>query len=211
MIAVTAMTCIVFFVFHRYRIMAFPILVPWAALGIENLRRKHVWLVLLPVLVFPYFWGPNATDEAIGWHNWGVAWERDGKSAQAIESYRRVLKQWPSHPETLENLSRIYLNKGEEGEAEEILLSLLKAQPRSFVGLSNLSVLEFRRKNWNAAEKAARGALDVRPASGAPKINLVLISFGRGDVRAGCEWMKSLSAGDLRNRQIQPLVTRCKL
>ncbi len=203
LVGITFFTCLVFFVSHRYRAMAWPLLIYPASIGLEavikSLRKESLFetkispfvagTVLGAIVIsslISFIQPASNTSEADGWHNWGVAWMHAGQIKEAEAAFGKVSEFNPRHQPTLENLAGIYLYQNDLEKASKVLEELIKKFPHSSTGHNNLAVLFMRNGKWREAQKEAEKALEFRPENESAKINFTLASFRAGDFNRTC-------------------------
>ncbi|UCE87638.1 MAG: tetratricopeptide repeat protein, partial [Deltaproteobacteria bacterium] len=218
-------TCLLFYVQTRYRLTAWPLLIPFASIGLERglgaLRadagepvRTRVLAALALLLCLVSIASAvrqdlTASDRVSGWLNWGGALERSGDADAALHAYERILSIEPNSRYALENLSRFHLDRDELEAARRRLFALVAAHPDSAVGHNNLAVLYMREGNWEAARRSALRSVQLRPTEVSGYANLAKANLALGRLEEACQAYAPIApqlAGDPR---AQPLREAC--
>jgi hypothetical protein len=220
-------TCLLFYVQTRYRLTAWPLLIPFASVGVQTLyrglrgaspgasrRTRGLWaaatLLCVALIAIGIRQAPTRTDRLSGWLNWGGSLERSGApDAEVLRAFERVLEIDPRSRFGLENLGRFHLERGDLEAARRRLFALVASHPDSSVGHNNLSVLYMREGNWEAARRAAQRSVQLRPTDVSGYANLAKANLELGRVDEACAAYASVApflAGDPR---AQPLRDAC--
>ncbi len=109
--------------------------------------------------------------------------ERVGRTAEAEQIYRSLLRLYPDHPWLLNSLALMLKARGEPGHAENLLRRAISQMPREPVFHNNLGNLLRARNNLAEAESAYRYAFSLKAAYPEAHYNLgvTLEEMGRED------------------------------
>ncbi len=226
LLLVPLVTSLVFYAMTRYRLPAWPLLLVAAAPGLEETvrvwtrragavsarRRGLVTGAVLAGLVASgaaLVAGPSTSARVSGWHNWAVAAEHSGDATEAVRAYYHALEILPDQRETLENLSRIQLNRGETDRAERTLRTLLEHHPDSFAGHNNLAAIHLARGRWEEARREARRALELQPGERATYLILAEATARLGLMDEACEALAHLPNLSPRYEHLIRIRERC--
>jgi len=119
---------LLFYIFSRYRFPIVPLLILWAAFGIQQTIaacRDGKWFSLLSLAGVALAAGlfsnwrtePVAPMVADTYYNLGCGLEEEGRTAQAAASYRRALEFNPAHIMAMNNLGYLHQRQGEFAES----------------------------------------------------------------------------------------------
>ncbi len=97
---------------------------------------------------------------------------RDGKLAEAVVSYRRLIAKDPMHWQAHAQLARALQHQGQPAEAVAVLRRALEQQPGNADLLLNLGLTLRRQERHAEAEAALREAIALRPAFAAAHLEL---------------------------------------
>lgn len=152
------------------------------------------------------FWNAGVLDPADArWAYYlGVARERLGKQAGAIESYERVLAVRPHDEATLVRRGRLALQAGDLATAEERFRRVLEQAPESAAAHQGLGQAAALREDWNAAAEHLSRALELQPAASALHYELGLAFRELGDMDRAREQMAQ--RGDAQPSFPDPLI-----
>ena len=109
-----------------------------------------------------------------------LAWQGQGRLAEAQALYERVLAVAPRHPEAWHFLGLLRHQLGAREEALECLRQALEADPGYAAAYSNLANLRLERGEEEAAEQAYRRALELDPELLDASLNLGLLYRHQG-------------------------------
>jgi len=140
--AATAAGVIVFFVCSRYRLPAWPALLPLAGAGAAAVvtpgvgwlprAGRVVLLAALVVLTHVDFLGIRSPDQSVTHLGYGNVWARAGENDKAEEEFREALRLQPGLGEARHHLGALLLQEDRVREAVPELRAAVAAMPRSF-------------------------------------------------------------------------------
>jgi tetratricopeptide (TPR) repeat protein len=159
-----------FFVFSRFRVQIAPALFVLTALGLQwswrevrERRWNHVGLAAGVVLVATVFcfstpsWLEPEKGLAIAYNNLGVAYERKGEPARAIEIFEHAVRTAPASViGAMRRLGDLYLEVGRYEESERHMQQVVTHKPESRRGWLSLVAL------YDRLEATGRGDAAVR-------------------------------------------------
>ena len=111
---------------------------------------------------------------------------RKQDAADALEVFRNALRANPRNPQSWYQLAALFLDTGEQAEAESAFRDALAANPRMGAAHNGLGVIAFTRGDVAGAEQLVRKALELEPTVRTAHYNLGRIREARGDA-AGAE------------------------
>jgi Flp pilus assembly protein TadD len=111
---------------------------------------------------------------------------RKQDAADALEVFRAALRANPRNPQSWSQLAALFLDTGEQAEAESAFRDALAANPKMGAAYNGLGVIAFTRGDMAAAEQLVRKALELEPGVRTAHYNLGRIREARGDA-AGAE------------------------
>ncbi len=92
------------------------------------------------------------------------AWLADqGRTAEALAEYARVLESAPDHPGARNNRAIALYRSGRVDEAEAEFEAVIAEHPEQTDALNNLAAIAINRTNWQRAEGLARRAVEIAP------------------------------------------------
>lgn len=97
--------------------------------------------------------------------------------------YKRLLRQFPSHPDVLANLGAIVRREGQFEAAEQLLMRSLRAKRKNPAALSTLANLRLREHRYDDAVALSEEALQCEPNYAEAYINLGAAYAKRGQVK----------------------------
>jgi tetratricopeptide (TPR) repeat protein len=119
---------LLFYIFSRYRFPIVPLLILWAAFGIQQTIaacRDGKWTAVLSLAGVALAAGlfsnwrtePVAPMVADTYYNLGCGLEAEGRMAQAAAAYRRALEFNPAHIMAMNNLGYLHQRQGDFAES----------------------------------------------------------------------------------------------
>jgi arylsulfatase A-like enzyme/Flp pilus assembly protein TadD len=109
---------------------------------------------------------------------------RKQDAADALEVFRTALRANPRNPQSWYQLAALFLDTGEQAEAESAFRDALHANPKMGAAYNGLGVIAFTRGDVAAAEQLVRKALELEPTVRTAHYNLGRIREARGDTAA---------------------------
>ena len=105
----------------------------------------------------------------------GVILNQQGRSADALEAFTQLTREYPELPQPYNNLAALYAAKGEFGKARDALESAIRLDPKYAIARENLGDVYAR-----LAAESYNSALRLEPAnaSAPPKLALLRQLFG---------------------------------
>ncbi|PYJ82824.1 MAG: hypothetical protein DME73_04045 [Verrucomicrobia bacterium] len=182
------------FITERYRLVAVPGLLIFAALGLSILRKGFVarefknaaiYLALLTLATISVAWPQRD----------GSLWALDAYNSgwQALESNNLPLAEKklavayayvPENPETLFALGNLRFAQNDPSAAQSFYRSVLNLDPHHKGAFNNLGVIAFDAKEYAEAEKWFRHAEDVDPRNAKTHFLLAKTLLAKNDRRA---------------------------
>jgi tetratricopeptide (TPR) repeat protein len=211
LLAAYALSVILFFVMARYRHPLLPLLVLFAAAGVDGARRlwrteprAHIAATLAVVIVAAIVTNrpmlSSSVMRAITEHNVGTALQEQGRVDEAITHYRAALEIRPDYGPSYNNLGTALMAKGDLPAAVAAFRESLRLQPDSMSARKLLADANYdlgsavlERGDVRRAEAALRESLLLNPNSAEAHNNLgiALASSGRLDEAVG-HWRRAL-------------------
>ena len=152
--------------------------------GWESWNRNAVWRSHLT------FWETteavllgNINKEAIVHNNLGAAYQKAGRSDEAIREYQLALKLKPNYADVHNNLGNIYKDQGRLDEAIKEYQLVLRLQPDSADARYNLGVVYTNLGRWEEAIVDYQIAIELQPDHADARYNLgnIYTKLGRLD------------------------------
>ncbi len=184
---------IIFFVSDRYRLVALPLVVLFAAFGFHSLfRRLAEWLrsggkaPLAPVAIlagcFLLVNLPPVPVEEARYRAWsrtmlGNVYLEDGNFRRAIEEYRRALEHNPADPAALTQLGNAWWKWGDLPAAEEAFRLVLRSTGGDVSGHNNLGAVLAEQGKLEEAAREFQSALRLDPHAPEAHSNLAVYYF----------------------------------
>ncbi len=211
LLAAYALSVILFFVMARYRHPLLPLLLLFAAAGVDGTRRfwrtvpragvaATAAVVIAAAIVANRPMLSSSLMRAITEHNVGTALQEQGRVDEAIAHYRAALEIRPDYGPSYNNLGTALMAKGNLPAAVAAFRESLRLQPDSSSGRKLLADANYdlgsallERGDVRRAEAALREALALNPNSAEAHNNLgiALASSGRLD-EAVVHWREAL-------------------
>jgi Flp pilus assembly protein TadD len=119
----------------------------------------------------------------------GLDWERiqgagelvaDGRSLEAIDVYREILREHPEHLTAWHNLGILYDELGRHDEAIKALEAARELEPDHPEVLANLGAALAALGRFDAADEHIKTAARLDPESVSVRANLAILAFRRG-------------------------------
>jgi Flp pilus assembly protein TadD len=110
-----------------------------------------------------------------------------GKSDEAIDQLKLVLKQDPKFAHAYEGIGRAYFQKKEYEQAENFFLQAVVLEPRLWKSNTFLGYIHDSRKDYNSAIREYKTAIKVRPDEGTLYNNLGVSYTMAGEYRNAVE------------------------
>lgn len=107
----------------------------------------------------------KAPRSTVAWFGLGNALDKAAVADRAEGAYLKALTLDPFHRETLDNLSFLYLSRGQIGKAREILLVTVAKYPEHRDALMNLGTSAYLLGDFAAAEQAFHRAMTLKPSA----------------------------------------------
>lgn len=111
----------------------------------------------------------------------GLAAQKAGDLKEAERHYLKALKRQKGHPDSITNLSAIYIKQTRYSEAEEILKGLGKSAVANSKALVNSGAICLHRREYEKAKELFTSALAVDPGEEAAMVNLAYIAQQEND------------------------------
>ncbi|MBQ34748.1 MAG: tetratricopeptide repeat protein [Candidatus Latescibacteria bacterium] len=163
------LSVVLFFVTSRYRLPAVPFLLLFAAYGVHTIARtdrrlRHVTglaglIVLCNVGMEPM--PARADTQQLYWE--GYAYKKKGMPANAVQNFRRVLRQDPNHGGALLGLAEMHDRRQEYSEAADLYERFLRVHPRSDPARYQLAGTLLKTKRFSDAIREYEVILRDRP------------------------------------------------
>jgi tetratricopeptide (TPR) repeat protein len=136
-VLVYMLSVVLFFVTSRYRLPAVPLLLLFAVYGAHTVLhggKRRLRLVALVGLLVACNWGlapmPTEADaQQLYWE--GYAYAKTGMPANAVQTFRQVLRQEPAHGGALLGLAEMHERRREYDAARELYERFLQEHPES--------------------------------------------------------------------------------
>lgn len=184
---------VIFFVSDRYRLVAVPLVVLFAAFGCHSLFRQLAATirsggkiplippVILAVAFFLVNLPPVPVEEA-RYRAWsrtmlGNVYLEDGNPAAAIAEYRRALEINPGEPAALIQLGNAWWKWGDLPAAEETFRLVLRSTGGSVDGHNNLGAVLAEEGKLEEAAREFEAALRLDPRAPEAHSNLAVYHF----------------------------------
>src|SRR5256714_1413089 len=190
-IFVTMVALLVVFITERYRLVAVPGLVVFAALGLsivwESLAKKQLRLLAFYLLLL----GVSTT--AVAWPQRDASlWALDAYNSgwQALESNNLPLAEQklglacvyvPDNSETLFALGNLRLAQNDPASAQSFYRAVLTLDPKHKGAFNNLGVIALEASNFDIAEEWFRRAENVDPHNAKTHFLLAKTLLGKND------------------------------
>ena len=133
--------------------------------------------------------------------NEGVVWEECGQLANAEKAYQGVLRKYPRHGPSLNNVGQIYFNKGQVGVAVQYFTKAAAA--KSSEGYANLAVIQ-RNKALEDPQALATAVANVHRALAMDSFNieaygtLALVLYDHAKNRSQLEMARLICAQGIK-------------
>lgn len=191
MIATYAASVVLFYVFARYRYPLVPLLILFAAAGLDqarafisgSARTRAIWTAAVVAFAVVFCnWPMLSTTlmRAVTETNLGVALQAEGRLAEATDHYHRAIELAPAYPPAYNNLATALRAKGQIADAVttyQQALGLRREYPEAHYNLAN--ALMDAGKPAEAIDHF-RIALQTMPASADVHNNLGIALMGQG-------------------------------
>jgi tetratricopeptide (TPR) repeat protein len=183
----------IFFVCSRYRAIAVPVFIIFAAVAVDWYIRmlkqrdfKTALRSLMPLFCFYLFsnaaiFEAREDDDSRWFLNLGTAYRYKEEDAKAIKSYQAAKKVNPRNPDSYYNLGVIYLEKGEYDKAIEEFQGSIKLDEHDSAAYSNIGIALFRQNKIGQAIASFEKALNIDPADVGVSVNLAAAYIQKGD------------------------------
>jgi tetratricopeptide (TPR) repeat protein len=167
-----ALSILAFFITARYRVPMVPLLLVFAAGGVQRLlqgagTRERLAAAAALVALFAVGnlnQGPMPrTMNADAEYSLGVKYAMKGMPDQAMDRFRAALARNPGYTEAWVNLGVIEATRGQNAEAEGMLRKALQLEPENTLALTNLAVLREKAGRGDEALALYRRALAADP------------------------------------------------
>ncbi|HVV02506.1 MAG TPA: tetratricopeptide repeat protein [Verrucomicrobiae bacterium] len=112
--------------------------------------------------------------------NLGFALFQEGKTAEAMDEYRKALRINPEDPGTLNNMGTALARQGDLKNGVQAYESALRSDPRFEDARNNLGVALFHLEKTDEAEKQYRIAIKLNPNDAEAHNNLANLLVSRG-------------------------------
>lgn len=195
-LAAFLMLMMIFFVCSRYRAIAVPVFVIFAAVALDwyakqiKERKFKVVLSSFIPLFFLYVFS-NATvfdireeDESRWFLNLGTAYRNKGQNEKAIKSFKSAEKVNPRNPDVVYNLGVLYLEKGEYQKALEEFRKSIAIDEHDSAAYSNVGIVLMKQEKIDEAIASFQSALTLDPADVTAMSNLGAALIRKGDYPA---------------------------
>ncbi|MBU1045220.1 MAG: tetratricopeptide repeat protein [Candidatus Omnitrophica bacterium] len=213
-LAAFLMLMMIFFVCSRYRTIAVPVFVifaavalDWYAKQIRERKFKVLFLSLIP-LFFLYLFSNSIVfdirqeDQSRWFLNLGTAYRNKGENEKAIKSFKAAEKVNPRNPDAVYNLGVIYLEKEEYQDAIEEFRKSIKIDEYDSAAYSNVGIVLMKQKKIDEAIASFQSALTLDPADVTAMANLGAALITKGDYPAA---LLVLKQGLERDENFPPL------
>ena len=201
MLAGLAFSVALFYVFARYRFPLVPFLVLFAGAGLAEIprvfregrmRQLLLGLALSAATVVVVHWpvmappGPGVA----GYNNLGIAFGREGKVTEALDSYRQALRLEPTSPVVHYNMGSLLGLQGELQLANDHLRSALRNNPGYVEARNNLGNVLIMQGDYIGAAGQFHAALRENPAFKKLHFNLAVALIKSGDFNVAREQLE---------------------
>jgi tetratricopeptide (TPR) repeat protein len=132
----------------------------------------------------------TSPDNPLGAYLKGVALERGGQMAAAVEQFERALAQAPTAVEPVVALARNYLAQGQPEKAEGRLRALLEEDPDNLLALGLLGDVYLADGRAAEAEERFAQAIEKQPTWPLPYERLAVVRAAAGDSAGAIEMMR---------------------
>lgn len=192
MLLALAVSVALFYLFGRYRFPLVPLLVLFAGAAVVELASVYrakgprglliAGVVSLPVVAIVY-WPVVGTvgPSAVGYNNLGNALLKQGRIAEAKDSYEKALAIDPGYGLAHFNLGNVFVTIANPDRATRHLQEAIKILPRFAEARGNLGKLLADRGDIDGAAQQFNQALQINPDLAPAHLNLgiVLVRQGR--------------------------------
>ncbi len=167
-----AASAALFFVFARYRYPLVPLLLPFAAVALLEVRKARTRAALVklgaPALAFALGLfltllplSPPQHSRATAYYDLGVSLEALDRPRDAIEAYSDALRSYADFVEAHVNLGALLAQDGELAEAAAHELTALRLRPSDALAHANLGNIWFELNHYDEAEAEYQRALQL--------------------------------------------------
>jgi Flp pilus assembly protein TadD len=189
-----AATVVGFFVTARHRLPLVPVLIPyaafslvWAIRGFKDLSGgRVVALILVFVATLAVsnsrLWGVRDDVTRELYMNMGRAYGRQGRYEEALEEFKKALREAPNLYRARFNSGVAYFALGRYNEALGAFVRTLKIQPRFAPAWSHIGKVHTQLNDLVRAEGAYRKALEIDPRLAIAHYNLARVLYMKGDL-----------------------------
>jgi len=116
----------------------------------------------------------------------------DGRLDEALAAYLAARRRLPGNARLLENLSHLYVLRGETAEAAEATAALAGLRPRDVAVWLRLAQLRLTSGELAAAEDALEHAQELAPSDPEVLFGRGLVAQRRGDPEEAREWFREV-------------------
>ena len=190
---------IAYFITSRYRMLAVPFFIIFAAYYLywltEKIKKKEygilaVTLVIFVGMLFVVNKGINRQSGMdTGHYNLGKIYEDNGKYDKAIEEYNKAIELNPYHYRTYLNLGNIYYKMGRIDEAIVHYKKALSFNPNDYKAWNNLGTISIQKGLYEEAIKNYKRAIEIKPDYVFCLNNLGELYFNLGDNESALHYL----------------------